>query len=48
VFTKTEKDTNQHLTNAESYYTSGEMSANTEKLYRAMNAAENIRKNGKD
>lgn len=48
VFTKTEKDTNQHLAKAESYYTSGEMSANTEKLYRAMNAAKNIRKNGKD
>lgn len=48
VFTKTERDTNQHLAKAESYYTSGEMSANTEKLYRAMNAAENIRKNGKD
>lgn len=48
AFTKTSKDANQHLSNAESYYTSGSMKANTEKLQRAMTAAQNIRKYGTD
>ena len=48
AFIETNKNASQNLVNAESYYTSGEISANTEKLNRAMTSAKNIRRYGKD